>query len=130
MDDFQEELKQIKQVRHLTADLDTESQLLTDEHIRTFLELNDWSEGYKAAVYRAAADALDTIATSEVMVSKKIRTQDLTTDGPAVSAELRKKAAELRQRADNADSADDSFFQIIPFGGTTRAEGAEGIGWG
>ena len=46
-----------------------------------------------------AADALDAIASSEVMLSKKISTQDLTTDGPAVAAELRKQAAALRARA-------------------------------
>ena len=46
-----------------------------------------------------AADALDAIASSEVLLSKKISTQDLTTDGPAVAAELRKQAAALRARA-------------------------------
>lgn len=46
-----------------------------------------------------AADALDAIASSEVMLSKKITTQDLATDGPAVAAELRKQAAALRARA-------------------------------
>ena len=48
----------------------------------------------------AAADALDAIAASEALVSKKITTQDLSTDGPAVAAELRKQAAGLRARAD------------------------------
>ena len=46
----------------------------------------------------AAADALDVLATSEVRLSKKITTQDLTTDGPAVAAELRKQAEALRAR--------------------------------
>ena len=46
----------------------------------------------------AAADALDVLATSEVRLSKKITTQDLTTDGPAVAAELRKQAEALRDR--------------------------------
>ena len=48
----------------------------------------------------ADADALDAIAASEALVSKKITTQDLSTDGPAVAAELRKQAAGLRARAD------------------------------
>ena len=46
----------------------------------------------------AAADALDVLATSEVRLSKKITTQDLETDGPAVAAELRKQAEALRAR--------------------------------
>ena len=51
------------------------------------------------SVLYGAADALDAIATSEVLLSKKITTQDLSTDGPAVAAELRKQAAALRARA-------------------------------
>lgn len=48
----------------------------------------------------AAADALDAIAASEALISKKIIAPDLSTDGPAVAAELRKQAAGLRARAD------------------------------
>ena len=51
------------------------------------------------SVLYGAADALDAIATSEVLLSKKITTQDLSTHGPAVAAELRKQAAALRARA-------------------------------
>jgi hypothetical protein len=46
-----------------------------------------------------AADALDAIATTEVLLSKKLQTKDLSTDGPAVAAELRKQATALRIRA-------------------------------
>lgn len=46
-----------------------------------------------------AADALDAIATTEVLLSKKLQTKDLSTDGPAVAAELRKQATALRTRA-------------------------------
>ena len=51
-----------------------------------------------------AADALDAIATSEVLLAKKITSQDLTTDGPAVAAALRQQATALRARADKAVS--------------------------
>lgn len=117
--------KQVGQVRALIADLDTANPIFTDDQIKTYLELNDWDTGYKQGIYRAAADALDAIATSEVLVSKKIRTQDLSTDGPAVAAELRKQAAALRDKADDEDAKADSFFQIIPFGGSCGAEGEE-----
>ena len=46
----------------------------------------------------AAAQALDVIASSEALISKKIKLLDLETDGPAVSRELRKHAAELRRQ--------------------------------
>lgn len=44
----------------------------------------------------AAADALDAIADNEILISKKIRTEDLQTDGPAVGNALRAHAATLR----------------------------------
>lgn len=44
----------------------------------------------------AAADAIDAIADNEVLISKKIRTEDLQTDGPAVANALRAHSATLR----------------------------------
>ena len=67
--------------------------ILSDDELMTLIQRGG------GALY-AAADALDAIATSEVLISKKISTQDLSTDGPAVAAELRKQAAALRARAD------------------------------
>ena len=67
--------------------------ILSDDELMTLIRRGG------GALY-AAADALGAIATSEVLISKKISTQDLSTDGPAVAAELRKQAAALRARAD------------------------------
>lgn len=89
----------VDQVRVLIVDVDTASPLFTDDQLRTYLSLNGDN------VRRAAADALEAIAVSEVLVSKKIRTQDLSTDGPAVSAELRALAKQLRAQADADDDA-------------------------
>lgn len=116
-------------VRLHTADL-SEPPKISDAIIHGYLGLYGWDEADEAAttdqcVWRAAADALDAMATSETMVSKKVRTQDLSTDGPAVAAELRQKAAELRARADEADEAANSFFDLIPFGCSPGPEGAE-----
>ena len=47
----------------------------------------------------AAAQLLDRVAGSELLISKKIRTQDLETDGAAIAKELRAMAAELRRQA-------------------------------
>lgn len=106
------------QVRLLIADLDETDLILADDIIGGYLTLNDGS------VKLAAADSLDAIATSEVLLAKKIRTQDLSTDGPAVAAELRGQAARLRARAEEETGAG-SFFDIIPFWPAGHSEGEE-----
>ena len=83
----------IGQVRLLCTDLDEVSPLFTDAQVTAFLTMES------SNVRLAAAQALDTIATSEALISKKIRTLDLQTDGPAVAAELRARAKELRDQA-------------------------------
>jgi hypothetical protein len=98
------------QVRLLIADVSTDEtkRLLGDGEITGYLAMND------ANVKRAAADALDAIASSEALVSKVIRTQDLQTDGAKVADALRKHADRLRAQADTADDADDDgFFDIV-----------------
>lgn len=105
-------------VRLLIADLDEAEPVVSDDIIGGYLALNDGN------VMLAAADSLDAIATSEVLLGKKIRTQDLNTDGPAVAAELRAQAAKLRTRAVE-ESGSGSFFDVIPFGPTGRPEGTE-----
>lgn len=104
--------------RLLTADLDEASPLLTDEILNGYLELNGDNP------YRAAADALDAMATSETLLAKKIRTQDLSTDGPAVAADLRKRAYWLRNKADADDREAGSLFEVIP-ASVEHAEAAE-----
>ena len=60
---------------------------------------------------------------SEVLVGKKIRTQDLQTDGPAVSAELRALAARYRAEADGADPEAGTFDGFdLPLTQTDLAE--------
>lgn len=102
----------IDTVRLLISDTAT-PHLFTDPELQQYLTLEDGS------VKRAAAQALDTIASSEALVSKVIRTQDLTTDGAKVADALRKHATALRAQADAADQqaaddADEGFFDIIP----------------
>lgn len=105
--------------RLLSADLDEGSKLLSDEILQGYLALNGDNP------YRAAADALDAMATSETLLSRKIRTQDLQTDGPAVALELRKKAASLREQANVAQAlVDAGYFEVIG-GPETYAEAAE-----
>ena len=117
------------QVRLLIADLSTPP-IMDDAMLEGYLGMHGYVGGDTASIerpgiWRAAADALDAIATSEALTSKKIRTQDLSTDGPAVAAELRKQAAALRGKADQADAESDSFFEIIPFCHPSGPEGTE-----
>ena len=116
-------------VRLFTADL-SEPPQISDEILEGYLGIYGWNSNdpefaEDVWVWRAAADALDAMSTSELLASKKIRTQDLSTDGPAVAAELRKKAAELRARADDADGLTNIFFDIIPNSAAHSFEGAE-----
>lgn len=110
----------IGRVRLLTADLDEAEFILTDGMITAYLSMNNGSQ------YRAAADALDAMATTESLLSKTIRTQDVATDGPKVATDLRKRAATLRAKADAEDAAaaDGSYFEIIP-NGYSKPEGTE-----
>lgn len=97
-------------VRLYIADLATteEDRLLTDDQLGVLIDANAGNARF------AAADALETIAASEVLVSKKIRTQTLTTDGPAVSAELRALAQRQRDIGASAiDAVDDGFLDIV-----------------
>jgi hypothetical protein len=108
-------------VRLLITDTatDTDGQIFSDDQIEAFLSLSGGN------VYRAAADALLVMAANETLLSKKIRTQDLSTDGPAVSAELRALAKVYTERAAADEPADESFFDVVPFGYQGKNEGEE-----
>jgi len=101
-----------------TSDV-VEDRIFTDDQLDAFYTLTGEN------VNRTAAKALLVMAASEVLVSKKIRTQDLSTDGPAVSAELRALAKVLTETADADDAAGGSFFEVVPFCDPFKPEGAE-----
>lgn len=105
----------VGQVRLLISDVGSEP-IFTDDQIATFLTI-------EVGVKRAAAAALDTIASSEALVSKKITTMDRSADGPAVADALRKHAVALRAQAGRDDEDMDSFFYIT--GSPARLEGEE-----
>ncbi len=107
-------------VRLLISDTGTgAAQVFTDNQIEDFLIL-------ETSVKRAAAQALDVIASNEAMVSKVIRDLDLSTDGAKVADALRKHAVELRKQADVSDEDGDGFvFDIVDAGGICPVELAE-----
>lgn len=111
-----------QQVRLLIADLDEgENQIFTDDQLEGFLSIT------RQSVKRAAADALDAIATSEALISKVITTQDRSSDGRAVADALRKHSAALRDRAKEEEDAEDAepFFMAFDLTGPGRQEGEE-----
>lgn len=71
------------------------SYLFEDGRLQAFVDGNAGT-GTTPRIKFAAADAVDAIADNEVLVSKKIRTEDLQTDGPAVANALRLHAQNLR----------------------------------
>jgi len=91
-------------VRLLCTDSVAAYEIFSDDEIDSFLTLE--SSGIK----KAAALALETIASSEVLVQKRIKLLDLSTDGPAESAELLKRAKLLRDQAKADEDADYSPF--------------------
>lgn len=105
----------VGKVRMLIADREEQYALFSDEEISAFLAL------FSASVFAAAAQALDTIAASEVLIQKKIKTLDIETDGPAVATALRAQAAALRER-DNEDGAGFDIAEMVyqPFGSRER----------
>jgi hypothetical protein len=81
-------------VRLLCTDTAT-VEIFTDAEIAVFLELNGDS------ILFAAAMALDVIADNEILVQKRIKLLDLSTDGPSEAKELRAHADSLRLQAGN-----------------------------
>jgi hypothetical protein len=76
--------------------------ILLDSHLQSFLDLE------AGRIKRAAASALDTIASSEAMVQKRITLLDLQTDGPATANALRQHAKALRDQANDEISEEDA----------------------
>ena len=106
-------------VRLLIPDTDQTALLFTDPQIEAFLLV----EGNVPR--KAAALALEVAASSEALVSKVIRTQDLSTDGPAVAAELRARAAILRSQAKTTE--DDAAAAAVVGAFTIRPQGAPDV---
>lgn len=76
-------------VRLLISDIDPLQPIFSEEAIDAFLSIAGDN------VKKAAAQALLVIAVNELLVQKRIRLLDLSTDGPAEAEALRKLAGEL-----------------------------------
>lgn len=85
-------------VRLLIGDIDNTEQIFNDQAINAFIDM-----ALDNNLKRAAASALLTIAVNEVLVQKRIKLLDLSTDGPAEAEALRKLATQLRAEADEEE---------------------------
>lgn len=85
--------------------------LMADGQLQSFLALNN------SKLYGAAADVLLALAANEALVSKKIRTEDLSTDGSVIANSLRQVAAEYRSRQKEEDLEDAALeaFEVVDF---------------
>lgn len=91
----------VGKTRMLIPDRVYESLFFTDEEIEAFLSLE------ASNVLRAAALALETMASDQAMTLKVIRLMDLTTDGQKTSQALLERADRLRSQADDAELAEE-----------------------
>lgn len=108
---------QIRIVRALIPDTEAVFGDGDDETLFSDTEIADYVTAGSNSVLRAAALACLAIGTSEALISKRIRTQDLQTDGPAMSDAMVKKATLLFKRADEEDAkAEAGYFDIIDYG--------------
>jgi hypothetical protein len=98
----------VGRVRLLIPDVDAENQILIDPQIDALLDM-------EGSVKLAVAAALELIASNEALVGKVITTQDLSTDGTKVAAELRARAAGMRQQVDEGVGDDSVGFDIVDF---------------
>ncbi len=96
-------------VRMLIPDSRAADRLFTDDEIETILAL----EG--SDVRRAAALALETVASDQARMLKWTKVQGVEVDGTKSAAELRARAKQLRELAaegDPSSSSDDVGFAI------------------
>jgi hypothetical protein len=99
-----------EQLEDLSDPSSSAAYIFSDAQIQAFASL------YSDNVKRAAAQAKLVLATSEALISKVIKTNDLQTDGAKLGAELRAQAAQLVAEADK-DAVQDSYesFEIVDF---------------
>lgn len=95
----------IGKMRLIINDREVAYAIYSDEELQAFLDM-------AGDVRRAAADALDAMASNQAMVLKVIRLQDLSTDGASVARALREHASRLREQADMADAASGELFDV------------------
>lgn len=95
----------VGKIRLLITDTDSADPIFSDQEIDAFQSL-------ETTIRSTAALALETIARSEALTQKVIKTLQLSTDGAKLSQELRQHAAALRAQDMAVNDPDDVFFDV------------------
>ena len=88
----------VARVRLLISDIDDTERIFNDSAIQAFISL-----ALDNNIKRAAASALLVIAVNEILVQKRIKILDLSTDGPAEATALQALAMQYRAEADSEE---------------------------
>lgn len=99
----------VEQLGDLANPTNPAAYIFSDPQIQAFLSL------YSNNVKRAAAQAKLVLSTSEALINKVIKTDDLATDGAKLAQELRAQAQMLMAEADK-DDTEDSYDSITIVG--------------
>lgn len=99
-----------------------------ETHVLSDTALETWLEHFDQNTDLVTHRALITIAMSEALLSKKITSQHLSTDGPALSAELRALAETYKQASDEANESQ-FFAGYVPPPGPHYGREAEEYRW-
>lgn len=83
--------------------------LFTDAHLQAFIDIENGN------VKRAAALACEALGTSEAIISKVIKTEDLQTDGAKTMGQFINRARMLRLDAQREDEIGEDVFEVIPY---------------
>lgn len=100
-------------VRLVITDTDEDNAIFQDAEIDAFLTITKVNDENDLRL--AAAMALDTMASSEAIIQKRIELLDLKTDGPAVAKSLREHAKELRRQVDEEFDFDWAEMNVDTF---------------
>lgn len=100
-------------VRLIITDTDVYNVIFQDDEIDAFLSITKVND--ESDIRLAAAMALDTMASSEAIIQKRIELLDLKTDGPAVAKSLREHAKELRRQVDEEFDFDWAEMNVDTF---------------
>jgi hypothetical protein len=82
------------------GDRNQDEYIFSDAEIQSFLDANNHDIDYCSILY-AVADALETIATNDAMLKKRIRLNDLSDDRVAIAQVLITLARQKRELADS-----------------------------
>jgi len=99
-------------VRLLIQDADPLYEFYSDAGIDAFLTMGEDCEGN--TVFHAAALALESWASNQLMILKVTTHMDISVDGASVAREMRMRAGVLRKQAIEATT--DAGFQIAELG--------------